>query len=146
MIKLAGDALADYETVAHYTLLVTVDDRRGHETTSALALQLLDVNEAPVIRNLPETRILSARANTSLVFYHVEVEDPENDTILYNISSAPAGQLFAISSTGTVRVRMMAKKDHSCTRLKSREASLALRILASHLSFVLRILASRFAS
>lgn len=86
----------DNQTGSH-TLLVRATDSAGLFSEASFLIQVLPVNDAPVITSSP-----SASAQSQSAYrYQVAVEDPDaGDTLAFALTQAPAG--MTISSTGLI--------------------------------------------
>ncbi|XP_046571396.1 cadherin-23-like, partial [Haliotis rubra] len=97
-------ASIDFETLAYYALTVRVTD--GTFTVdSTLNVDILDVNEPPVVSNLATDGSTSVNIAEDVVVgssvYDVTATDPESATLTFTLLSGPAE--FTITSTGQVQ-------------------------------------------
>lgn len=102
-ISLSSSPGLDFETVPQYTLLIMVVDSGGLSDTATLIVNVTDVNEQPVITNLPNVPgSLSLFENHTGVVYMFQVNatDVDGDGLVYSFTSSPAGAPFTISATG----------------------------------------------
>ena len=100
-ITVADSAALDFETAASYALEVTVSD--GNLTTAApVTVDLLDVNEAPLIRD--QSFYLSEGSTARSLVGAIAANDPEAGQVLtYDLTRANAS-LFAINDAGQISV------------------------------------------
>ena len=88
----------DYESVNIFVLQVTVSDGLLKDRGN-LTVFIDNVNERPVLFNLPSTVIISEHHAGDV--YAVEAEDPESTLLNYDLSSDPSSgnSLFSINSS-----------------------------------------------
>ncbi|XP_074661805.1 cadherin EGF LAG seven-pass G-type receptor 2-like [Tubulanus polymorphus] len=97
----------DYETQTSYTFSLTATD--GVDTSSAVAftLDINDINEPPIITNLPNSVVIPEISSVSKSIFKVLVNDPESNTTEWAFSFEsiwpPDGvDKFSIDKTGVV--------------------------------------------
>ena len=94
----------DFEMQDWYQLTLTVTDTGSLSHTSYLNVTIVDVNEPPVILNLPN---LTAAATIpedvigQLSLYEVISSDPDGDVLTYTLTIIPDGP-FSISTMGKI--------------------------------------------
>lgn len=87
----------DYETASYYELTVAVSDPGGLSASATLTISITDVQEPPVISNMPSSDIsVSESETTAAVIFTVTATDPEGDVIIYSLSPAPNDGKFNI--------------------------------------------------
>ena len=90
----------DYETASQYKLTVTVSDPGGLTDVQVVTVNILDVNEAPVIQNLPNSVTIAEDVAGKITLLTVNTVDQEGDVIVYSI---PPSLLFEIDATGRIK-------------------------------------------
>ena len=93
-------AVLDYETNSQYNLTITVSDPGGLSAMKMIPLDILDVNEAPVNQNLPDTITIAEDVTGKILVFHVATVDQDGDGILYTMSDTH----FEISSAGKIKL------------------------------------------
>ena len=69
--------------------------------SSVLTVDIIDVDEVPLIDNLPATVNVSEDSTGSETIFTVSATDPEGNALTYNLANTdPAGGPFSITSTG----------------------------------------------
>ena len=101
MIHILGEislnpAILDYETNSQYNLTITVSDPSGLTATKMITIDILDVNEDPVIQNLPDTRTIAEDVVGKIPVFTVATADQDDDSILYTMFDTH----FEITSAG----------------------------------------------
>ena len=91
----------DYETTSQYQLTVTVSDPDGLTDVQVVTVNILDVNEAPVIQNLPHSVTIAEDTAGNTAVYAVSTVDQEGDGIVYTIT--PSSDPFDINSAGNLQ-------------------------------------------
>ncbi|MCA8986024.1 MAG: cadherin domain-containing protein [Planctomycetaceae bacterium] len=112
-LNLPANTTLDFETKSTYTLEVTVtDDGIGQLMTRALiTINVLDVNEAPVLGNYNFT-VSEFAPNGTVVGTVTAFDQDANDTLTYSIISGNTSGAFAINSaTGQIQVANAAALD-----------------------------------
>ncbi|XP_066284596.1 protocadherin Fat 4-like [Branchiostoma lanceolatum] len=104
-VSSTAGASFDFETTTSYTLTILATDGGGNSVTADLTVNIADVNEAPVITNIPNagrTIGLNEDVGGSFQVFQVTATDVDNgNTISYSLSGG--GSDFAIdSSTGII--------------------------------------------
>ena len=90
----------DFETVPSYDLTITVSDPGGLTDAQVVTVNILDVNEAPVIQNLPDSVTIAEDVAGNTAVYIVSTFDQEGDGIDYTITSWPFSALFEVDVAG----------------------------------------------
>ena len=102
-ITLAGQL--DYESVASYTLTVTVRDGRGKSATATVEVEVTDVDEAPVFGETGYECEITEGSTSFASACGVTAIDPEGEEVTYDIIGGNTGLLFSIDpSTGAIGV------------------------------------------
>ncbi|XP_035677124.1 protocadherin Fat 4-like [Branchiostoma floridae] len=104
-VSSTASASFDFETTTSYTLTILATDPDGNTATADLTVNIADVNEAPVISNIPSsgrTIGLNEDVGGSFQVFQVTATDVDNgDSILFSLGGG--GPHFAIdSSTGII--------------------------------------------
>ena len=91
----------DYETAEMYNLTVKVVDLKGLYAISYLILNIVDVNETPVIVSNTTVVEINEDVWSGYVIVNNLVVDPENDPLQYNITKMwPEAGPFDIQKNG----------------------------------------------
>ena len=90
----------DHETTPQYNLTITASDPDGLTAMQIVTLDILDVNEAPAIQNLPRVSSIYESVTGKIQIFNIDVKDQDGDPIAFKISSWPPSSLFEIDSTG----------------------------------------------
>ena len=94
-------ASLDYETTPQYNLTITVSDPDGLTAMQMVTLDITDVNEAPVIQNLPDSVTIAEDIVGKIVVSTVEAIDQDGDAISYTLSATwPSSAPFKIDAAG----------------------------------------------
>ena len=94
-------ATLDYETTPQYNLTITVSDPGDLVAVQDVTINLSDVNEPPLILNLPDTvRISEDVAGKINLFTVNPIDQDADDVIVYSIVSTPALAPFEIDNSG----------------------------------------------
>ena len=94
-------ASLDFETTPQYNLTITVSDPDGLTAMQMVTLDILDVNEAPVIHNLPCTKTVAEDIVGKIVVIIVKAIDEDEDVISYSLSATwPSSAPFEIDAAG----------------------------------------------
>ncbi|MDM8523053.1 cadherin domain-containing protein [Desulfococcaceae bacterium HSG8] len=91
----------DYETTASYTLTVQVSDGT-HVATSAVTVNIGDVNERPLVND--QNFQLDENSADDTTVADAEASDQENDPLTYSITGGNTNNAFSISGTGKIMV------------------------------------------
>ena len=106
-------ATLDYETNPQYNLTITVSDPGDLIDVQDVTINLSDVNEAPVIQNLPDSiRIFEDVVGKRSLFTVSTIDQDIGDVIAYSIVATPSSAPFEIDNTGIYFV----KSCHDVTR------------------------------
>jgi len=98
IISVISSGALDYETLAVYTLTVNVADADGANDSAQIIINLTNINEAPIISNLPQITV--AEGNT--YSYTPGVVDPDiGDVQQFTITGQPSWTDFD-TTTGTL--------------------------------------------
>ena len=92
----------DFETASSYDLTVTVSDPGGLTDVQVVTVNILDVNEAPVIQNLPDSVTIAEDTAGNTAVYTVSTVDQEGDGIVYTMTTWPLLAPFEIDAAGKV--------------------------------------------
>ena len=95
----------DYETTQSYELNITVEDSSGLSSTGILSVNVINVQEPPVITNLPDTVSVSEGAVNKTVIFTVDSTDPEDDLVMYTLTQVPDTGEFYIHATSELNLR-----------------------------------------
>ena len=98
----------DYETTQSYELNITVEDSSGLSSTGILSVNVINVQEPPVITNLPDTVSVSEGAVNKTVIFTVDSTDPEDDLVKYTLIQAPDTGEFYIHATSELNLKQLA--------------------------------------
>lgn len=105
-ITVANSALLDFETQDTFTLEIQVTDDADEplSSTATVTIEILDVNEAPIIRDQALAVPENSPLGTSVGF--VEAEDPDfGQTLTYEITGGNEDGVFAIDpATGEITI------------------------------------------
>ena len=93
----------DYEKDSVYNLTITIVDSYGLTVIEMITLDIVDVNEAPVIHNLPEILKIAEDETGEMVVFTVDATDEDGDVINYTMMTWPPSAPFKINSTGNRR-------------------------------------------
>ena len=93
-------ASLDYETTSQYNLTITVSDPDGLTAMQMVTLDIKDVNEAPVIQNLPASVTIAEDVVGMMTIFTVTTFDQDNDGIVFSMSTLPSSAFFDINSEG----------------------------------------------
>ena len=93
-------ASLDYETTSQYELTITISDPDGLTAVQVVTINVLDVNEAPVIQNLPDSVTIAEDVVGATSVFIVNTVDQDGDVITYTISASPSYAPFDIDSAG----------------------------------------------
>ena len=90
--------------MSQYQLFFKVSDPSGLDDYMDITVPITDVNEKPVIQNLPgDAYIVESLTGTSSVF-GVNAVDEDGDPLTYSISTWPDDALFSINGAGEFRI------------------------------------------
>ena len=95
-------ASLDYETTSQYNVTITVSDPDGLTAMQMVTLDIKDVNEAPVIQNLPDSVTIAEDVMGYITILSVKTTDEDDDVIGYTMSTWPSPAPFQINSTGKI--------------------------------------------
>ncbi|MFQ5959621.1 MAG: cadherin domain-containing protein, partial [Alphaproteobacteria bacterium] len=113
LITVADGARLDFEAAAGHQVTVRVADSGGLTHDAALAIAVVDVNEAPRVK--PDSFVVDEDAAAGTAVGRVGASDPDagaNGTLRYAITGGDAGGRFAIDAeTGTITVADGARLD-----------------------------------
>ena len=90
----------DFETSSFYDLTVTVSDPGGLTDVQMVTVNIIDVNEAPVIQNLPDSVTIAEDVVGITPVHSVNTIDQDGDLITYTITSWPFSTPFEIDVAG----------------------------------------------
>ena len=90
----------NYELVSEYQLFLKVSDPSGLDDYMNITVPITDVNEKPVIQNLPDDAYIVEGSTGSFSVFHVNVIDEDGDSLTYSISSFPGNAPFYITASG----------------------------------------------
>ncbi|HEY2251159.1 MAG TPA: cadherin domain-containing protein, partial [Planctomycetaceae bacterium] len=117
-MTVANPAALDFETTPQFQLTVQVTDKGSPalSASAAVTINLIDVNEPPIIAQqsfaLPENSPAGTAVGT------VTAVDPENQGVTWSIVSGNTGNAFAIdANTGAITVATSAALDFETTPL-----------------------------
>ena len=88
--------------VSEYVLFFKVSDPSGLDDYMNITVPITDVNEKPVIQNLPDGAYISESLTGTFSVFDVNAVDEDGDALTYSISSFPVSSLFNITATGEV--------------------------------------------
>ncbi len=107
-ISVLDGSVLDFEAIPVFELEVSVSDGAS-EATALITIELVDVNEVPVLSAGTFTVAENATVGTSLGF--ISAFDPENETLTWVITSGNSDDAFAIGSDGELTVNNAAALD-----------------------------------
>ena len=91
----------NYELVSEYELFFKVSDPSGLGDYMNITVPITDVNEKPVIQNLPDDAYIVERSTGSFSVFDVSVIDVDaGDVLAYSITAWPDNAPFYITSSG----------------------------------------------
>ena len=93
-------ASLDYETTSQYNLTITVSDPDGLTSMKLVTMDIKDVNEAPVIQNLPAIVTIDEDAIGKMPIFAVTTFDQDSNGIVFSMSTFPSSAPFDLSSGG----------------------------------------------
>ena len=96
----------DYETKPFYNLTITVSDAGNLTAVREISINILDVNEAPVIQNLPDTVTIAEDVMGKIPVLTVITVDQDGDVINYSMSSNPSSAPFEINAAGWIHLHV----------------------------------------
>ena len=100
----------DYESVTEYELIFKVTDPSGLEDYVTITVPITDVNEKPVIQNLPDDAYIVEGSTGSFSVFDVDADDEDGDSLAYSISTWPDSAPFVITSSGEFSLTLKALK------------------------------------
>ena len=86
--------------MSEYVLFFKVSDPSGLDDYMNITVPITDVNEKPVIQNLPDDAYIVEGSTGSFSVFDVNAVDEDGDTLTYSISSFPVSSLFNITASG----------------------------------------------
>ena len=87
----------DFENATEYNLTIEITDTSGEKAIAVLTVSITDVDEAPVIDNLPATVNISENSVSMETVFMINGSDPEGEMVTYAIvSTNPTGAPFTI--------------------------------------------------
>ena len=87
----------DFETASNYVFTVTATDSGGLSATATIDITVTNVQEPPILTNLPSSDIsILEDVTSSTVVFTAAATDPESDFIIYTLSAAPNDGKFNI--------------------------------------------------
>ena len=95
-------SVLDFETTPQYNLTVTVSDPGGLTEVKYVTVDIINVNEAPLIQNLPDTLTITEDVVGDVSLVTINTVDQDGDLITYSISGNPYSGPFKINSAGKI--------------------------------------------
>ena len=95
-------AILNFETILQYNLTVTVSDSGGLTEVKYVTVDIINVNEAPLIQNLPDTLTITEDVVGDVSIVTINTVDQDGDLITYSISGNPYSGPFEINSAGKI--------------------------------------------
>ena len=90
----------NYELVSEYKLFFKVSDPSGLDDYVNITVPITDVNEKPVIQNLPDDAYIVEGSAGSFSVFDVNVIDEDGDNLTYSISGLTNTAPFYITASG----------------------------------------------
>ena len=90
----------NYELVSEYTLFVKVMDPHGLADDVNITVPITDVNEKPVIQNLPDDAYIVEGSTGSFSVFDVTSVDVDGDSLTYTLFTWPYRAPFVITASG----------------------------------------------
>ena len=84
--------------MSEYELFFKVSDPSGLDDYVNITVPITDVNEKPVIQNLPDDAYIAEGSTGSFSVFDVNTIDVDGDSLTYSISITPVSSSFYISS------------------------------------------------
>ena len=113
--KLSLAKVPDYETDSLYNLLVRVTDKGGLSDSAKIKVDILNVNESPVIAN--SNLLIAENSPVGSVVGTLTATDPDaGDVLTYSISSGNGSGMFAID-VPTGKIALAKIPDYETTPL-----------------------------
>jgi len=104
VIRVLNPAALDFETQPVFTLTVEATDHQGLKTTTAVIVNVANLNEVPTLGSTAGT-ISESAANGTLAGQVIGSDPDANDTLMYSIIGGNSGDLFQINpTTGEITV------------------------------------------
>ena len=97
----------NYELVSEYTLLVKITDPYGLDDHVNITVPITDVNEKPVIQNLPDDAYIVEGSTGSFNVFDVKSVDADGDLLTYTLSTLPENGPFFITASGELCKRRL---------------------------------------
>ena len=88
----------NYELMSEYELFFKVSDPSGLDDYVNITVPITDVNEKPVIQNLPDDAYIAEGSTGSFSVFDVNTIDVDGDSLTYSIFITPVSSSFYISS------------------------------------------------
>ena len=127
-LSFKSTALPDFEGQQQYQIELgaTTDSLApGFETTYAVTINILDLNEPPVVTRRNGTGAFSIEENSGTEVGSFDADDPENDDVTWSLSSGGDFRFFEIDETGGVAQlqgkRIQRKRDTRLRKQRPRE-------------------------
>ena len=90
----------NYELVSQYQLFFKVSDPSGLDDYMDIFVPITDVNENPVIQNLPDDAYIVEGSTGGVSVFDVNAIDVDGDSLAYIISTWPDNTAFYVTNTG----------------------------------------------
>ncbi|CAD5121379.1 DgyrCDS9901 [Dimorphilus gyrociliatus] len=115
IVKLNSNPNLDYETVKRYALEIVATDTTSLRQSKILYVNISDVNESPLLLNLPKTLIIYENY-TSNTIYSVSASDEEGDALYFTLEKQSVMGFFLIdSNTGSIKLAPGSTLDYETT-------------------------------
>ena len=98
--------IPDFEDKQFYNFDITVSDQGGLSDTKAVTVNILNINEAPVITS-GSSGVVDENSETSTVIYSIEASDSEGTQLTYSLSGKDASYVH-VDDLGQVRLLVSA--------------------------------------
>ena len=86
--------------MSQYELFFKVSDPSGLDDFINITVPITDVNEKPVIQNMPDDAYILEGSTGSFSVFDVNTIDVDGDSLSYVISVIPTSSSFYISASG----------------------------------------------
>jgi Ca2+-binding RTX toxin-like protein len=104
VITVAEGASLDYETVAGHSIGVAVTDAEGLSAAADFTIQVADVNEAPVLLDLSNDKVIEGVPDGTVVGTVLAVDPDAGDSLTYALSDDADGRFAIDPGTGVITV------------------------------------------
>ena len=101
--KISYDASSDldYETTSYYEVQTIVTDPSGLSDNVMVTINVIDVNEKPIIHNLPSSVHIAEDRTGEFSVFTANSSDDDNDLLTHTLEVWPQNAPFYITPSGT---------------------------------------------